>query len=277
MNTKTALAPGQTMTVSPRMPKEKLAPYLERFTAEDKKLTTPHPYKAMFGGMIGKALDDLKRDRIEQTKNMLKRLALITGRRGKHAILGALDINPRDVALMEYAKSPIEVRAYAQGFANGCAQYGVDPDELVKHAQTSRWWDYLAGFVPFGGAGLGAIRAGEGRRMKGALRGVGGQTVGATLGAGLGTIGGAGLGALTIGGLTALLMRNPKVLRQFVKGLKGRMKGRSSLGARKFRRALVERYVPMTAIGGGAAGAIGGAGLGAGIGGAEGLRMATMD
>jgi hypothetical protein len=102
--------------------------------------------------------------------------------------------------------------AYAYGFATKCAEAGIDPEELVKFAQTEddRLSAYLTSLFPGLSAMYGASRAPEGEKLKQALKtqlagtagrvggGLGGMALGGLLGAGLGAAfgrpGAAGLG-----------------------------------------------------------------------------------
>ena len=132
-----------------------------------------------------------------------------------------------------------EDKAYTEGFMEKLSQEGTSREDA------SRIMSYLSSLIPFGSPILGAVRAGEDNRFRGAAEGAGGLVIGAPTGAVTGAVGGGGAGAL-IGLLASALS-------------KGKLKPGAGAAT--------------GAIGGGAIGT----GLGAVVGAGEGIHRMTSD
>jgi hypothetical protein len=94
--------------------------------------------RAGMGAVLGKAVDDGDRMRIENIKNVLMRTVAQTGRRATNAGLGLADINPRDYRLenaMSQSKTAEDLML--RGFVDRCSDLGIDPSMLVKMSQAA--------------------------------------------------------------------------------------------------------------------------------------------
>lgn len=113
-------------------------------------------------------------------------------------------VTPQPKPIPEMEKQ--QMNAYAQGFAQKCAEAGVDPQQLLKlAAEDSRLLAYLSTLIPFGSGEYGWTPEEQGRgALKSRAAGLGGAALGGLGGGISGGVLGALLAALTKGRVNSL-------------------------------------------------------------------------